>query len=113
MTPEQYWDGDAELTKAYRKAHDLKQKQRNRELWLQGMYVYEAICDCSPIYNFWSKKREKPRPYPTEPYPITPQEIRERKEREARKKQRAMKKKMKEYMERWNNFFKKGGTNDG
>lgn len=115
MTPEQYWDGDASLTKAYRKAYELKQKQVNRQLWMQGMYVYEAICDASPIYNFWSTRREKARPYPTEPYPITKQEILEKRERDAKRKQRELRKRMRDYMNKWNPLFRKkeGGESDG
>ena len=43
MTPEQYWDGDPTLTKYYRKADEIKKERLNEELWLQGMYIYEAL----------------------------------------------------------------------
>lgn len=39
-------------------------------LWLQGMYVYEAIGDMAPILQAFAKKGTKPTPYPTEPYPL-------------------------------------------
>ena len=31
------------LTKAYREAHKLRQRQRNEYAWLQGMYIYSAV----------------------------------------------------------------------
>ena len=83
MTYEQYWDGDCTLVKYYRKAEELRNEKRNQELWLQGMYVYEAICDVSPILHAFAKKGAKPHPYPTKPYAISEKQIRqERKEKE-------------------------------
>ena len=70
MTPEQYWDGDPELARAYRKADEIRMERKNQELWLQGMYVYEAICDASPILHDFAKKGTKPYPYVDKPYPI-------------------------------------------
>ena len=62
MTEEQYWDGDPELVKYYRKAEEIRNEKRNQELWLQGMYIYEALCDASPIFHAFAKKGTKPRP---------------------------------------------------
>lgn len=56
MTPEQFWDGDCRLTESYRRADELKQRRRNQDLWLQGMYFYEALCDVSPILQAFAKK---------------------------------------------------------
>ena len=74
MTPEQYWEGDPALAKYYRKADAMKLERRNQELWLQGMYVYEAICDASPILHSFAKKGTKPHPYTDKPYPLTDKE---------------------------------------
>lgn len=71
MTEEQYWDKDPTLTIAYRKAQELRNKQKNYELWLQGLYVYEAICDVSPILHAFAKKGTKPHQYTMQPYPLT------------------------------------------
>ena len=71
MTPKQYWEGDPALAKYYRKADAFKMERRNQELWLQGMYVYEAICDVSPILQSFAKKGTKPHPYSDKPYPLT------------------------------------------
>lgn len=71
MSPEQYWDGDPELAKYYRRADEIKLERQNQALWLQGMYVYEAICDASPILQSFAKKGTKPHPYVDKPYPLT------------------------------------------
>ena len=74
MTPEQYWDGDPLLAKYYRKADELKRQRRNQELWLQGMYIYEALCDVAPIFHAFANKGTKPTPYSDHPYSITTKE---------------------------------------
>lgn len=79
MTYEQYWDGDCCLVKYYREAFKLKRDRENKKLWLQGMYIYEAFCDVSPLLHAFAKKGTKPIPYPTEPYAITKEEIEQRK----------------------------------
>ena len=90
MTPEQYWDGDPMLTKYYRQAEEIRQKRKNQELWLQGMYIYEALCDVSPILHAFAKKGTKPSPYPDQPYSLTTKEIEEEKKlREKRDREKA------------------------
>jgi hypothetical protein len=90
MSPEQYWDGDPMLAKYYRKADELKRSRKNKELWLQGMYIYEALCDVSPVMNAFAKKGTKPAPYPDHPYPLSTKEINdERKLREQREREKA------------------------
>lgn len=92
MTYEQFWYDDVRLAEYYRKADDLRLKRKNQELWLQGMYVYEALCDASPLFRFSMKGGQiKPQPYTQEPYPITEEEAREREERKARAEQERLK----------------------
>lgn len=88
MTYEQYWDGDSVIAKVYREKERLCMEKRNFELWLQGLYVYNAICYSSPAFNFFSKNR-KIEPYPDKPFPIF-----ESKETEEEKKERENKLKM-------------------
>ena len=71
MTYEQFWEGDPMLCKYYREAEELRNEKKNQELWLQGMYIYEAIADLSPILHAFAKKGAKAQPYPDAPYPIT------------------------------------------
>lgn len=73
MTYNQFWRDDPKIVKFYRKAEKLRTDRINQELWLQGMYVYEAICDASPIFNPFAKKGTRPMPYPTEPYNLNPE----------------------------------------
>jgi hypothetical protein len=95
MTAEQYWDGDSALVKYYRKAEELRNEKRNQELWLQGMYIYEAICDVAPILHAFAKKGTKVTPYSSKPYPITAKQIK----RDEEEKQRELVKKGKRFME--------------
>jgi phage-related protein len=95
MTAEQYWEGDCTLVKYYRKAEELRNEKRNQELWLQGMYVYEAICDVAPILHAFAKKGTKPTPYSEKPYPLNAKQS----ARDEEEKQRRLTEKGKRFME--------------
>ena len=95
MTPEQYWDGDPTLAKYYRKADELQRQRRNQELWLQGLYIYDALCDVAPVFHAFAKRGTKPRPYPDHPYSLTNRE-REEEQKMLEKKERE---KARRYME--------------
>ena len=69
MTYEQFWYGDANMVIAFRKAEQLKMEALNRNMWLQGMYFYEALCDVSPIFRSFSKAK-KPMDYRHEPFEL-------------------------------------------
>ena len=93
MTYEQFWKGDPTLVIYYRKADEIRNEKRNQELWLQGLYIYEAICDVSPILHAFAKKGAKPHPYTNTPYPLTTKErtrIAEDKERKVAEKGKKM-----------------------
>mgnify|MGYP003434398501 CR=1 FL=1 len=77
MTYDQFWLEDPALCKAYRRADEIRKKRMNEELWLNGIYMAEALA--STVGNMFSKQKYK---YPPEPKPITMDEIEERKERE-------------------------------
>lgn len=68
MTYDEFWHSDAYRAAFYREAHKLKIRQKDEELWIQGMYIYEAFCDVSPILHAFSKKGTKPLPYAEKPY---------------------------------------------
>ena len=95
MTPEQFWDSDCTLVKYYRKAEEIRNEKRNQELWLQGMYVYEAICDVAPILHAFAKKGTKPTPYSAKPYPLNDKQTK----RDEEEKQRKLTEKGKRFME--------------
>ena len=68
MTYNDFWYGPAYIVKFYREANKLRLKQQDENNWMLGMYVYEAILDCSPILHPFSKKGTKPLPYAEKPY---------------------------------------------
>lgn len=79
MSYEQFWDGDCEMVKAFRKAHELKLEEDNFKAWLQGKYVYDAFCFVSPILRAFSKAK-KPIDYLEQPYSLKTEysEVREK-----------------------------------
>ena len=68
MSYNEYWYGDSQRAKYYRKAYKIKKEQMNEQLWLQGVYIYEALLDVSPILHAFSSKGTKPAPFPKQPY---------------------------------------------
>lgn len=74
MTYDEFWHGDVYRALFYKKAYTERMKIQSElndyNFWLQGMYVYEAICDASPIYHAFAKKGTKPLPYSSEPYGV-------------------------------------------
>lgn len=80
MTWTEYWDGEPEMAIAFRKAHKLRNDQKNRDAWLQGLYIYEALCDASPLFRSLVKDA-KALPYVSEPYPLNAKEQEEQKQR--------------------------------
>ncbi len=68
MTYEQYWYGDVWMVKAFREADKINQQRVNYQMWLQGLYVYDAFS--TVMKNAFSKQGASPALYPTEPYPL-------------------------------------------
>lgn len=68
MSYDEFWYDSPYRAMFYRNSHKLKVKQKNEEMWMQGMYIYEALCDVSPILHAFSKKGTKPLPYPDKPF---------------------------------------------
>lgn len=105
MTPEQYWDGDPILAKYYRQADELKRKRKNQELWLQGMYIYEALCDVAPVLQAFAKKGTKPLPYTDHPYSLTTKELEDEKKRQEEREREKAKRYMEAQMAKLNKRF--------
>lgn len=109
MTTEEYFHGDIELVKAYRKAHDIKLSMQNQMSWLQGRYIYDALVEVAPYFN--SLKPRKPMAYTEEPYPITQAD----KAQKEKKNQELENAKAVEYMANWMRLVntKRGGEVSG
>ena len=82
MTYEQFWYGEADLVIFYRKAYEIKIDYDNQSMWLQGIYVYEAM-GCA-LANAFSKEKVS---YRDHPIPLTQKNIEEEKENEVKKAQ--------------------------
>lgn len=82
MTWSDFWNGDVDMVRAYRKADEMSRRRQNEALWVQGLYIRDALV-CT-VGNMFSGKGGTKHEYPKEPYAITESDIREREEREAR-----------------------------
>ena len=68
MSYNEYWNEPPILARYYRKADEIRNDKKNEELWLQGMYFYEAVAVA--LANGFGKKGQKPKKYTEKPYKI-------------------------------------------
>ena len=68
MSYDEFWYGSPYRTKFYLEAYKRKIRQQDESMWMQGMYIYEALCKVSPVLHAFSKKGTKPLPYAEKPY---------------------------------------------
>lgn len=73
MTPEQYWDGESGLKKAYRKAYQLRieveQRNADRNNWYMGQYILAALQSTPLLVGGLNVKSSTKLPeYPREPF---------------------------------------------
>lgn len=83
MTYDQFFNDDVYLVKYYINAEILKNKKKNEEMWLQGLYIYNALTVVN--FNINKKKHEKQMNYPSKPYDLRNEDI--QKSKELRKKE--------------------------
>lgn len=76
MTYDQFWHGDPWMVRAYRKKWRLQLEKENRDMWLQGLYNYNAVS--TAMANAFSKKKHS---YIEEPLQIFPETKGDREER--------------------------------
>lgn len=70
MSIDEFYNQGVNLAKYYRQAHEIKEDRHNLHLWLQGMYIYDAIS--TSLYNvFCRTKGQQASSYPSKPYPLT------------------------------------------
>lgn len=81
-----FWSLNPKRLKPFLEANKLKLKQQNEFMWLQGMYIFDAVSVA--IYNNFKDKGKKSMEYLQEPLEIfkpTPEEMEARAERERQK----------------------------
>lgn len=86
MTYEQYWYGDPWALVSYREAFNIRNRQRNEEMWLQGVYNLHAFS--TVLSNAFRKKGATEKKYlqkPLDIYPKSEAEKAEEAERERKK----------------------------
>ena len=76
MPASEYWYGDPQLLNNYVRAEEIRQRKKNNELWLQGLYIYQAIGALSPVLNPFSKEH-RAKPYLKQPIPLTKEDVEE------------------------------------
>ena len=89
MSPEDYWHGSPELTRAYREAQRIRLEEKNYLLWLSGLYIYHGI---SVALSHITDKNSKAE-YMSEPlriFPMTQEEIEEKQKEEAEELERRL-----------------------
>jgi hypothetical protein len=114
MTYEDYWNRDSTLVKAYRKAAKIRRDLENQQAWLNGMYVYSALCCAAPSFN--SLKPRRPSKYPEQPFEFETEkeyEAKEKAEVKHNKQDMRAKTMMEIFALNFNERFKKGGGTDG
>lgn len=88
MSPEEYWDGESSLKKAYRIAYKLRieneQQTADRNMWMMGLYIREALQSVYILVNGFVPKGSTAADYPEKPHL---DQAREREAEEVRKKQ--------------------------
>ena len=89
MSYDEFWNQDVALVRVYRQADDFRRQRQNEMLWMQGIYMRDALL-CT-VVNMFSGKGSTPIEYPSEPYPITETQIAEKKEAERRHMEERMK----------------------
>ena len=94
MSYDEFWHDDPQLAVFYRNADKFRRDRTNQELWLQGLYIYSALCDVAPVLHAFAKKGTKPNPYITEPIPLTKKDQEAQAEREKQKRIQRIKEKM-------------------
>ena len=68
MSYDEFWYDTPYKAKFYREAYEIQVKHRDEEFWMQGVYIYDALCRVAPILHAFSKAGTKPLPYPDKPY---------------------------------------------
>lgn len=89
MTPEQFWDGESGLKKAFRAAYRQRmlneERIRDQQAWLNGVYIREALQSVAILVNGFVPKGASQIHYPE--LPKLEQQEKEQKEADKRKRE--------------------------
>lgn len=78
-----YWYGDPWAVWAYHEAHEMRRDEVNQQLWMNGIYVFNAIGTAVANIHL-DGKHHKPVPYMDKPLPIRPMTAEEKEARAAK-----------------------------
>jgi hypothetical protein len=82
MSYDQFWYDSPYIARFYRLSKEIQARQKDEEFWMQGVYIYEALCRVSPVMHAFAKSGTKPLPYLKEPILMTQHEMHEETEEE-------------------------------
>ena len=102
-----YWNGNPKAVVTYRKYHELDVKRRNEELWLQGLYNFEAVSTALSNMHF-DGKRHKPNTYREKPIELF-EKTKEEKARQAEIDRQKVIDSLNRFKARWDARAKNGG----
>ena len=95
MSYDEFWYGDPFRAVAYRQAYRLRTEQTNQQLWLQGLYVHNAVAVA--INNAFNKQKQK--------YIAEPLKLFEPTEEEKKAKAEDARRKLVEKLNAWKDSF--------
>lgn len=72
MSSAEYWDGDGDLPRYFRKAFKMRQDRVNEQAWLHGLYVFDATISA---LTHLSKNKKDHKSYASKPYSFDPEEL--------------------------------------
>lgn len=91
MSYQDYWYGDVWMIVPYVEAHNLKKKQENERLWIQGLYFYNALSVVFERFKYSLSNKTPPdslqylaKPIEFEQKEKTPEQLQEQEDREVR-----------------------------
>ena len=75
--------------KSYRQAEEIRRKEKDYDLWLQGRYFYDALCAVSPLLHAFAKNGTQAEKYIADPYPRTMKDYKELQEKQMKERAEA------------------------
>ena len=70
MSYDEYWYGETWRVHDYIEAQKFRLEQREHELWLQGLYTFNALQSALSVSEFFRSKGSRPIPYPQKPHGV-------------------------------------------